>query len=103
MLLSASTILRHLQTLLQEHEVVQTDEEGEAGFEARCANALLEFIKTKLCDKHALGRATTPGALLLDEDRKRPAERFAGGRRDYDLAAHGAACCVPLRRRSSRA
>jgi hypothetical protein len=58
-------------------KLVQTEEENEAGFEARRADALLEFIKTKLCNKHALSRATTPGSLLGEDRSARPSDSLA--------------------------
>jgi hypothetical protein len=58
-------------------KLVRTEEEDEAGFEARRAGALLELIKTKLCGKHALGRPTTTGALLGDDRSARPSGSLA--------------------------
>jgi hypothetical protein len=57
-------------------KLVQTEEEDEAGFEARRAGALLELIKTRLCGKHALGRPTT-GALPGDDRSARPSDSLA--------------------------
>jgi hypothetical protein len=58
-------------------KLVRTEEEDEAGFEARRAGALLELIKTKLCGKHALGRPTTTGALLGGDRSARPSGSLA--------------------------
>jgi hypothetical protein len=42
-----------------------------------CAAALLEFVNKKLGDKHALGRATTQGALLGEDQSARPNDSLA--------------------------
>jgi hypothetical protein len=58
-------------------KLVQTEEEDEAGFEARRAGVLLDLIKTKLCGKHALGRPTTTSTLLGGNRSARPSDSLA--------------------------